>query len=153
MISVGRRVVLNSISWLFVERAPEVFLQHMRMCQEWWKLCLTAFICMPTLCLHVCASAKRKFNTLIYFSTRWAIQFWSGSILMLECFKNIKWRDVAKKIRHWSFTFWKRICYFFSSFSPLILSFNILTWKVYHVVPSMTCKLTWHKVPWCCRAC
>ena len=32
LVSVGQRVVLNSISrFYFVERAPEVFLQHMRM--------------------------------------------------------------------------------------------------------------------------
>ena len=97
LVSVGQRVVLNSISRFFVERVPEVFLQHMRMRHGWWKICLTAVIRMRTLCKHIFASAERKFNTVIPSLGD------TLRTLMQECFKNIKWRDVDKKI--WSFTF------------------------------------------------
>ena len=66
LVSVGQRVVLNSISrFFFVERVPEVFLQHIRMRHGWWKICLAAVIRMRNLCKHIFASAERKFNTVI----------------------------------------------------------------------------------------
>ena len=48
---------------------------------------------MRTLCKHIFASAERKFNTVIPSLGD------TLRTLMQECFKNIKWRDVDKKIR------------------------------------------------------
>ena len=64
LISVGQRVVLNSVD-IYVKRAPEVFLQHMRMRHEWWNICLTVVTHMHILCKHIFASPERKFITFI----------------------------------------------------------------------------------------
>ena len=67
---------------------------------------VTVVIRMRTLCKQIFASAERKFNTIISsLDERYLIHFLSGSTLMQECFKNIKWRDADKKIRRWSFMF------------------------------------------------
>ena len=99
LVSVCQRVVLNAISQFFFKQHRKCFLQRMRMRLVWWKICLTAIIRMRALCKHI--SAERKFNTVI--PSLVDTIFWSGSTLMQECFKNIKWRDVDKKIRHLEF--------------------------------------------------
>ena len=57
---------------------------------------------MRTLCKHIFASAERKFNTVISsLGDTILIRIYTDT----RVFKNIKWRDVDKKIRRWSFTF------------------------------------------------
>ena len=52
---------------------------------------------MRTLCKHILASAERKFNTVIpSLGDTILIRIYTDA---RECFKNIKWRDVDKKIR------------------------------------------------------
>ena len=111
-----------------------MFLQHMRMCHGWWKICLTAVIRMRTLCKHIFASAERNLIPLFLHS---AIQFWSGSTLMQECFKNIKWRDVDKKIRLLEFyvfgnvtVYYSSMWYCWSSYSILVLLYCLVQNKL-----------------------
>ena len=103
LISVGRRVVLNSISWFFMLNEHQKCFYRICACVKsdakyvlqrlyTWVFCASTY-------LHL-----QKENLIPLFLHS-AIQFWSGSTLMQECFKNIKWRDVDKKIRRWSFTF------------------------------------------------
>ena len=83
----------------------------MRMRHEWWKICLTAVIRMCTLCKHIFASAERKFNTVIpSLCDTILIRIYTDA----RVFKNIKWRDVDKKIRLLEFYVFENVTVYMS---------------------------------------
>ena len=102
LVSVGQRVVLNSISRFFCWKSTGsgfTAYAHARWVMKNMSYSGNTHAHFVQAYLHL-----QKENLIPLFLHS-AIQFWSGSTLMQECFKNIKWRDVDKKIRLLEFTF------------------------------------------------
>ena len=96
LVSVGQRVVLNSISWIFCWKSTgSVFTAYAHAPWVMKNMSYSGNTHAHFVQAHICI-CRKKFNTVI---PSLGIQFWSESTLIQECFKNINWRDVDKKIR------------------------------------------------------
>ena len=100
----------SKLNWLiFLKVHRKWFSQHMRMRQEWWKICLTVVIHMRTLCKQKFASAERKFNTVISsLDERYIFDqdlHWCKSILRISSEEMLIRKSAAGVLR-----FWKRKC-------------------------------------------
>ena len=95
LISVSRRVVLNSISWFLL------LLKEHRKCFHSICTCTMSdekYVLHRLYAYSICASTYlhlQKENLIPL------LQFWSGSTLMQKCLKNIKRRDVDYRNQVW----------------------------------------------------